>query len=463
MSRGERAERLARAIEDLVQGRQPPQLDDDELEELLQIARIRLDAGQAAARAGAHQERSIWEQVVSELEKIRHRKNGHSSAPPKATNLMTGDAPGKFDVQELQDIINLRRQIAEEATSLAEMHRDAVWQKVQARLQAGESETRGFFPFPFRRRNPQVETFAGALDRLVLGEPVWEANDSQLQELLQLAQARRAVAKAAITGTGDAQGRVWARLRPRLMARLLDGRRSRSLAPVFGGSAAAGAMPRGVGWPKLAAGAALAALVLVAFGPLPATGLAGHPLAVVVRFVGGHVGVSETTTPPTVPPPTEVVEALDVSVEQASELLGLPVREPTFLPEGFRQVSSRYYPQPLSAASGGVFLLAYELASGAGGAASPTLLIFQEQAGESAIAVEAGFVQDVVLPDGTAASYVEGSWRPAGSELVWGDRAAQTVVFDADGVRTVIAYIDGPKLDPTALLAVASGLASAGP
>lgn len=456
MTQGERAERLARAIEDLVQGRQPPQLDDGELEELLQIARIRLDAGQALARAGAHQERGIWEQVVSELEKLRHRKNGHSGAALKPANPAAGPLPAELDVRELQDIIALRRQIAEEAASIAELHRDAVWQKVQARLQAGESRKRGFFPSRFRRRDREAETFAGALDRLVLGEPAWEPADSQLQELLHLAQARRAVAKVTLSSTGDVQGRVWARLQPRLMARLLDGRRSRSRAPVFAG--------RGrTAWPKLAAVAGTAALVLAALGPLPATGLANHPFAEVLRFVGRHVGVSETTTPPAVAPPTEVVQAQDVSIEEASGLLGLPLRGPTFLPEGFREVSSRYYAQSLSAADGGVFVLAYQSQPSVDEAALPTLLIYQERAGESDIAVEEGFVQDLTLPDGTAASYFEGSWRPAGSELVWGDPAAQTVVVDADGVRTIIQYVDGPRLDPAELLAVAAALEPAAP
>lgn len=456
MTQGERAERLARAIEDLVQGRQPPRLDDDELEELLQIARIRLDVGQTSARAGAHQERGIWEQVVSELEKLRHRKNGHSGAALKPANPAAGPFPAELDVRELEDIISLRRQIAEEAASIAELHRDAVWQKVQARLQAGETRKRGFIPSPFRRRHREVETFAGALDRLVLGEPVWEANDSELQELLHLAQARRAVAKVTLSGTGDVQGRVWARLRPRLMARLRDGRRSRPRAPVFAG-------PGRSAWPKLAAAAGTAALVLAALGPLPATGLANHPFAAVLRFVGRHVGVSETTTPPSVPPPTEVVQAQDVSIEEASGLLGLPLRQPAFLPEGFREVSSRYYEQSLSATEGGVFVLAYQHRSDAGEAASPTLLIYQERAGETDIAVEQGFVQDIVLPDGTAASYFEGSWRPAGSDLAWGDPAAQTVVVDAGGLRTIIQYVDGPSLDPAELLAVAAALEPTAP
>jgi len=458
MTHGERAERLARAIEDLVQGRQPPRLNDDELEELLKIARIRLESGQVAARAGAYQERSVWEQVVSQLERLRHKTNGHTSTPARPADPAAGGVPGEFDIRGLQDVIDLRRQIAEDAASIAELHRDAVWQKIQARLQAGEREKRGFMPVPFRRRNREADTFAGALDGLALGEPVWETRDSQLQELLQLAQARRAVTRAAQTAVGDAQGRVWARLRPRLMARLLDSRGHRTRAPVL-----AEASTGQRAWPRLAGGAALAALILAALGPLPATGLASHPFAAVVRFVGGHVGVSETTTPPAVPPPTEVVEAQDVSAAQASELLGAPVREPAFLPQGFRLVSSRYYRQGLSADTGGVFVMAYENASDVGDGSSPTLLIFQERAGATTIAVAEGFVQDFVLPDGSEVSYVEGSWQPAGSELVWGDRAAQTVVADADGVRTVIEYVDGPRLNPTELLAIAAGLQSVGP
>jgi len=44
----DRADMLARAIEEMVQGGLPQSLGDEELEELLQIARIRLDAARMA-------------------------------------------------------------------------------------------------------------------------------------------------------------------------------------------------------------------------------------------------------------------------------------------------------------------------------------------------------------------------------------------------------------------------------
>jgi len=57
----ERAKRLSDAIDVMLQGGQPePDLDDDDLIELLRIARLRRRAGQALADAApAHQE-LVW-------------------------------------------------------------------------------------------------------------------------------------------------------------------------------------------------------------------------------------------------------------------------------------------------------------------------------------------------------------------------------------------------------------------
>ncbi len=446
----DRADKLAKAIEEMAQGRMPEDLDDEELQELLQIAKIRLDAARRAAEAGSEAQSTVLERLLARLNLFHKRDaaeandltTAHDSA--RGTEANDDEDPEQMDVKELQDVIDLRRQMAEHAAAISEAHREAVWQRVQARIQASGSEKRRFFRWPFRRRDREADDFGAALDRMILGEPIWEAEDSRLEELMRVARMRRVAATTARTGFLDQQARVWARLRPRLMARLGRSGHRR----VFRRRLAAP-------WPKLAAAGAAVALVAAALGPLPATGLARHPVTEFVQFLGGHVGVSETSAPPTVPPVTEVIQSNDVSADRASTLLGLPVYEPTFVPSGYHQVSSQYFPRALTADQGGLFVLAYE---NSGLTGSPqTILVYQERASSNSIVVEQGFARDIWLSAGTPATYVNGAWRPLGSDLTWGEEDAQTLLFDLGGLRTVIHTADG-DLPLADLLAMANSL-----
>ena len=210
------------------------------------------------------------------------------------------------------------------------------------------------------------------------------------------------------------------------MARLMRARRPRVLerrAPIS--------------WQGLAAAGAAVAVVIAALGPTPATGLAHHPAAEFARFVGGHVGVSETSAPPDVPPVTEVIEGADLTAAEASALVGLPVHKPTYIPSGYHEASARYFPEPITADEGGVYVLSYENSGPSG--STGNILIFQERASDSSITVERGFAEDISLfATGTAATYVSGEWRPLNGKLTWGEAGAGTVVFDIGGSRTII-------------------------
>jgi hypothetical protein len=447
----DRADKLAKAIEEMVQGRMPEDLSDEELQQLLQIAKIRLDAAHLAAEAGSETQGAVFERLIARLNLCQEQGNGEPDGSTTAHDCagdMAADHedPEHTDVKELQEVIDLRRRMSEHAAAISEAHREAVWQRVQSRVQTSQSERRGFFRWLFHRRDREVEEFGTTLDRMLLGEPIWEAGDSRLEELLRLARMRRVAATTAHTGFLDQQARVWARLRPRLMACLSRSPRR----PVFQRRAAAP-------WPKLAAAGAVVALVAAALGPIPATGLAHHPVTEFARFLGGHIGVSETSAPPTVPPVTEVIQSNDVSADQASTLLGLPVYEPPFLPSGYHQVSSQYFPRALTADQGGLFVLAYQDSSLTG---SPeTILIYQERASSNSIVVEKGFVQDIRLSAGTPATYVSGTWRPTGSDLTWGEDDTDTILFDLGGLRTTI-YTTDASLPLADLMAVADSLAS---
>jgi hypothetical protein len=447
----DRADKLAKAIEEMVQGHMPEDLDDEELQQLLQIAKIRLDAARLAAEAGTEAQSAVLERLLARLSLLQKQDSGEpdgSATVNECADDIAADHedPEQMDITELQDLIDLRRQMSEHAAAISETHREAVWQRVQARIQASQSEKRGFFRWPFRRRDPEADDFGATLDRMILGEPIWEASDSKLDELLRVARMRRAVAASARTGFLDQQARVWARLRPRLMARLTRSRHP----PTFQRKPTAS-------WSKLATAGALVALVAAALGPIPATGLAHHPVTEFTRFVGGRIGVSETSAPPTVPPVTETIQSNDVSVRQASTLIGLPVYEPTSLPSGYHQVSSQYFPRALTANEEGLFVLTYQDSSLTGG--SETILIYQERASSNSIVVEEGFAQDVWLSPGIPATYVSGTWRPAGTDLTWGEDVGETILFDLGGLRTVV-YTTDSALSLADLMAIAGSMAS---
>lgn len=444
----ERAEKLARAIEEMVQGRMPEGLDDEELDELLQIAKIRLDAARMAAEAGSEAQATVLERIIARLHVQREgdesEPDGASPTSNEAGVPDSGDeGPEQLDIKELQDIIGLRRQMAEHAAAVSEAHRDAVWQRVQARIQTEQQGRRGFFRWPFRRRDRDADEFGAALDRMVLGEPIWQAENSRLEDLLDMAHVLRTAGVSTGGAFTDQRSRVWGRLRPRLIAGLMARQRKTK---VFKRRAA---MP----WGKLAAAGAIVALAAVALGPIPATGLAHHPVAEVARLFSGGDTVSETSTPPEVPPVTTVIWSNDVTAAEAGERLGLPVSEPTFVPEGYRLASSEFFPQGITAGDSGLFVLAYENTAGTG-----TILVYQEQATANSIAVERGFAQDVTLPSNLSATYVSGSWRPLEGSLLWDNEDGQTVLFDLSGLRTIVHATDG-ELPLDTLLAVADSLA----
>ena len=279
MSQRERADKLAKAIDDLLAGREP-EMEDEELAQLLQIARIRHEVGQDAATAGAPYQGIVWERLAARIGNLLARR-GHR---PNDININNeAETAGVYaaptgptddpDSAEWRDIMSLRRRMTEDAMETAEAYRDVVWQRVQSRIEAHEArqaEKRGLprwrLPF-FTRRQQGADELAEAVDQMILGEPIWEAEDSKLKELLQTAQMRHALSRSLTESTAPYQARLWAHLRPRLMANLDPDRSARPRSGQgrrFGFGAAA--------CPKLAAMAAGLALLIFAIGPLPATG-----------------------------------------------------------------------------------------------------------------------------------------------------------------------------------------------
>src|SRR3972149_2074773 len=127
----DRADMLARAIEEMVQGGLPEDLGDEEMDELLQIARIRLDVARMASQTGAETQDAVLERLIARLHVLRGEHNSGETHPSTVDS--TGDfAPDDDDpehvgVRELQDVISMRHSAAAEAAGIAEQHRKAVW------------------------------------------------------------------------------------------------------------------------------------------------------------------------------------------------------------------------------------------------------------------------------------------------------------------------------------------------
>lgn len=438
MNEQERADWLARAVDRLIQSRGAPEtpsgLDDDELEGLMRVAQARLESAQSIARAGLQHEGAVWQKVLRRLEEHQestaHQSGATTHFRKKAADPGRDLGMSEGEFQELEDMALLRKRMADDIIAFAETHREAVWQKVQSRLQARENK-RGLFSF--FKRHGEAKLLAPALDGIVVGQTLWQANDSQMDELIDLARKRRELGRMAQSASHGAEQRVWSRIEPAVYG--IVSRRA--------GPAPAAHQPT---WRRAALAAASIGLLAAAVGPIPATGLADHPAVRVLEFVGEHVGVAESGGPPSGDAPADIVEGTPATVAEAAVLLGVPVSQPTALPPGYTLNASLYYPRGITSSTG-AFLLTYTSAEG-------TIMMFQEAASGADLAASVGSIDDYTLADGTPASYIQGAWTPGTGGFSWSADNAQTLVFDRDGVRTIIEYV-GPPVAVPELLAIA--------
>jgi hypothetical protein len=417
MNEEERAEWLARAIDDLLNKDRsrpkepsPPKFERQELNALLRIADTRAKQGDASTQAGLQYEGAVWRRVLERLDRRRTSREVHpldASEPANPEEAGAARALDEMEIDELREIARLRRIMAERATSIAETHRDQVWERVQSRIQAQHPQRRWPFTFFVSKRDntplsDDVEGFAGP------------AGDS-IPDVDRRTRAHRGSEHAELSHPDLASG-----------------------------------------WWKTAAAAAAVVLIAVALAPLPATGFAEHPVADLVRSVGEHLGVREAGEPPPPSPATAVVQSSEITAAEASERLGAPVAVPPAPPAGFELTSARFFDQALTADEGGTYALTYSRTGGS------SVVIYQEQASGDDFAVEGGAATDVALSDGTAGTYVEGMWQPVDGKLAWNAGGAQTLVFEREGVRTTIQYT-GPETEAPSLFAVADSLAQVVP
>lgn len=449
MNEQERAEWLARALDNLL-GRDsrpadPPGLEDEEIASLLRVAHARLEQSQAVAHAGLQHEAQVWQEVLARLQKGAATAADPQASPEETTDageFADADDPEPIAEAELDEIVHLRRRMAQDFFALAEAHREEVWQRLQTRLEgAPPTQRRGFFSF-LRRHQERADALAPALDAIAAGGWGWDP-DPEVRDLIHIARTRRAFSEMAAGASAAAQDHVWARVRPGLFTDKRAGEDDRR-----------GAV--GARWPKIAAAAAAVAIVIAALGPVPATGFAQHPAARAVRSLRRHLGVIETNvSPPTAPGNPTVVSGTEVSAKEAAALMLLPIRVPSVAPIGMHLTSSRFYPKAITAANGGTFVLTYETDEG-----NESLAVYQEAASGADLAALQGSSIGLVLADGTPATFIVGSWQAADGGFVWDQGDSATLVFERDGVRTIILGSGGSLL-PATLVAIADAMAPA--
>ncbi len=453
MNEEERAKRLSDAIDAILQGSdREMDLDDDELIDLLRIARLRHTAGEALADVGlAYQEllRRVLQarMVAREME----QETEADTPPPEVHDPPDYDAsepldPFGPDRGKLLNFLDFQPRPTQSRPVAAVSVKTESMTHPQATVPTSGAEGQQMASPPRRPERVSEKARAQALDALLDELPPsrkleGSVEDPELAELVQVARLRQCVGQSLAAVGSPYRRRLWTALRLRLAAALRRGsyrREERSLVPAVGQW----------GWQRGAAAAAVIALLLAALGPLATTGLAHHPIGNFFNFVSERAGVQEVDGPPPTQVPTWFPKQ-SINPQEAQDLLGLTLSEPSYLPEGFALASSLYYPESYTSPEQGTFVLVYTI-DGVDPTTvpieEPILTIYQERAAEDSVAVQTGQAEDVTLAGSAPvpATYANGTWTPdAEGTLQWADADADRLVFENDSTRTVIVYRNG--------------------
>lgn len=410
MNERERAEALARAIDEMLRGAQTsePRFDDEDLRSLIRVADARRQASIEAGRRSADYEGAVWQRLVARLE------NHDGPEDDEPNDLRPYD--------DMRDVVAARRRVSEDVLQLAEQHREEVWRRVQERISKQRKKRTGIFSFLQSRTSgdvPAQRPGRGQTGLILTG-------DYDVDSLLRVALINPSIHVAGRRETSDSQSQLRARMRSdpaRPPQRQIE---SPSSSP--GLLLRVGAM-------------AVVALAAVILGPIPFTGLSDSPAAEAARFAGKHLGVTETNmSPPTPGEGTSTVGQITTAAE-AGVQLGLALTAP-FDVMGLPLVAQRFFPQGIAGSGSGSFVATYVSGDGAS-----SIVLYQEGAGGDDLAVPTGSATDALV-DGSVATYYEGNWSqaPDGS-LTWQPSGTQTLVFDRDGIRFTMRYT-GPRVEP---------------
>jgi len=400
MNEQERARIVARAIDALLAGADtntPETGGNEELQSLLDIAEERLFGSALIAKASIQHEREVWQSVVK---RIQDAEIEAVTASPGAED---------EELEELGEVIALRRRLEAEVSALGGSHKAEVWDKVQSRL-ANRTHHAGVPDFlrPFRRR----------CDAVRASNPPGPATYVPEMPSAPGVRLRATMGQMAESTQGMARARVWARVASSAglnETRVEEKPRRQRMSALS----------------ALGLAAAVAAIAALAIGPLPATGFAGHPATRLASVIGGYLGAQDAAPPEaaSLPSPT-LVEGSAATAAEAYTLAGLSFGEPRSAPAGFQLVTSTYHPAPITGGGPGAFVLSYS-------SRDADLTIYQEAAGGHDSAVSTDSMTRVALSDGTPATLVQGSWLANGG-LSWSATGSQSLIFERADVLVVI-------------------------
>lgn len=425
MNEEQRADFLARAVDDLISGIEPiavpAALDARDVDAIMQVARNRLHIGRSAANDGLQYEGSVWQRVLEKLDSAGKVMSQGPSAGQSAPYDLSDEA-------ELREMAILRRQMSAQLHAFAETHRDDVWRRVQERVVIAPKKRRipnfGTLLAGFktsREGQAYADLLAPSFDSISLGRPS-QVGDPNLDEVIGMAWTRKAASQVAAGASDTSRERVWQKVNASISA----------TPPATPGRARTPASAPA--WPRALALGSLAVVAIAAIGPLPVTGFAEHPAAQVVRFVGGHIGVAETGTPPN-PGGATTSTGTDATADGAAAQFAFDVVEPG-TPPGFELASAEVFLTGITSNTG-MYAVSFR------GAGERTLTVYQERATTATLAAATGSASDVLLADNTPATYFDGRWSTTDGSFSWLLDGTQTLVFDRDGVRTIVVH-SGP-------------------
>jgi len=438
MNEEEKAQKLSEAIDALLEGREPD-LDDQELRELLGVARLRLRAGKALADVGlTYQEllrRVLQARMVSR--QMTPDQEADEDPPPEAHEI-TEIADPKEYLDPLDPGYGKLVNFLDFWPRAGETNPSASTKGATAATKLGDpSVVIPLWKAAEQHKATKADSLAPVVDRLVRSRKrTMSVDDQELDELVQVAHLRRYVGQALASASTPYKRRLWSVLRLRLAANL----RRQAAQPRRPTIAAAA----GRSWKYGVAAAAAIALMLFTVGPWAASGFAQNPISQVFDFVGEHTGVQGVDEPPPTQVPT-FTDGTSVSPQEAAGNLGLAVTEPTYVPDGFKLASSVYYSRGVTSPEQGAFVQVY--APGAEPQdGEPQIIVYQERATSSTIAEKNAYIEQVTIGGSLPATYVQGTWQAAADgTLEWVEDHAEVLVFDQGDIRTFIVYRYGQE------------------
>ncbi len=134
MNEQERADSLARAIDELIRGakRLEAAQVDEELRSLVDVATARMQASLDSGRRAADHESVTWKRLTDRMES-REKSDR--------------DGPDEHLDDDMGDVVAARRRVSEDILELAEQHREEVWRRVQEKVANRRPKKRGIFSF----------------------------------------------------------------------------------------------------------------------------------------------------------------------------------------------------------------------------------------------------------------------------------------------------------------------------